>query len=126
MKKKILFGVCLLFGLLLVNSGLNKFFNYMPVPEDLPAGMADLMGCMMAFGWLMPLVGLVEIVSGILIVFPKTRALAAIMIFPVVVGIVLTHTVNETSGLPIALVVLAVNLWVFFENRRKYMPMLTA
>ncbi len=98
----------------------------MPVPEDLPAGMADLMGCMMAFGWLMPLVGLVEIVSGILIVFPKTRALAAIMIFPVVVGIVLTHTVNETSGLPIALVVLAVNLWVFFENRRKYMPMLTA
>ncbi len=33
MKNKILFVVSLLFGLLFINAGLNKFFNYMPVPK---------------------------------------------------------------------------------------------
>lgn len=42
MKQKILFGVCLLFGLMLINSGFNKFFNYMPMPEDMPESMTKL------------------------------------------------------------------------------------
>jgi uncharacterized membrane protein YphA (DoxX/SURF4 family) len=37
MKKKILFVLSLLFGLIFINAGLNKFFYYMPVPDDLPA-----------------------------------------------------------------------------------------
>jgi hypothetical protein len=46
-----------------------------------------------AFGeisWLMPLVGTVEVIGGLLFIFPKTRALGAIVILPVMVGIV-TH-----------------------------------
>lgn len=43
MKKKILFGVSLLFGLMFINAGLNKFFNYMPMPEDLPESMIKVM-----------------------------------------------------------------------------------
>jgi uncharacterized membrane protein YphA (DoxX/SURF4 family) len=44
-----------------------------------------------AFGeisWLMPLVGIVEVIGGLLFIFPKTRALGAIVILPVMVGIV--------------------------------------
>ncbi len=32
MKQKILLVLCILFGLMMVNAGLNKFFNYMPAP----------------------------------------------------------------------------------------------
>lgn len=32
MRKKILFVLSLLFGLMFVNAGLNVFFNYMPEP----------------------------------------------------------------------------------------------
>ena len=124
MKNKILFVVSLLFGLMMINAGLNKFFNYMPVPEDLPQEMVDLMECMMAFSWLMPLVAIVEIVAGILVIFPKTRALGAIIIFPIVVGILLTHVVNEPSGMPVGIVVFAINIWMLIENRAKYMPMI--
>ena len=124
MKNKILFVVSLLFGLMMINAGLNKFFNYMPVPEDLPQEMVDLMECMMAFGWLMPLVAIVEIVAGILVIFPKTRALGAIIIFPIVVGILLTHLINEPSGLPVGIVVFAINIWMLIDNRAKYMPMI--
>ena len=50
MKKKILFVVSLLFGLMFINSGLNKIFNYIPVPENMPENMVKLMAAMMEFG----------------------------------------------------------------------------
>ncbi|ABG58387.1 DoxX family protein [Cytophaga hutchinsonii] len=122
-KKKILFGVSLLFGLLFINGGLNKFFHYMPVPEDMPENMVKVMTAFMTITWLMPLIAVVEIVGGILVITNKYRALGAIVIFPVMIGILLTHIVNAPSGLPMALVLLAVNLWMIYENREKYMPL---
>ena len=71
MKKKILFVVCLLFGLMFINSGLNKFFNYIPMPKDMPENMLKLMGAMKDIGWLIPLVGIAEIVGGILFITNK-------------------------------------------------------
>ena len=126
MKNRILFVVSLLFGLMFINSGLNKFFNYIPVPDDLPESMIKLMGAFMQIGWLFPLVAVVEIVGGLLFIIPKFRALGAIIIFPVMVGILLTHLINSPSGLPIALVLFAINLWVIVENREKYLPMIAA
>jgi len=123
MKKKILLVVGILFGLMFINSGLNKFLNYMPVPDDLPSEMVKLMTAFMTIGWLMPLVAVVEIVGGALFMIPKFRALGAIVIFPIMVGIVLTHIFNAPSGLPIAIVLLAINIWVIIENRAKYLPM---
>lgn len=124
MKKKILLVVGILFGLMFINSGLNKFLNYMPVPDDLPSEMVKLMTAFMTIGWLMPLVAVVEIVGGALFMIPKFRALGAIVIFPIMVGIVLTHIFNAPSGLPIAIVLLAINIWVIIENRAKYLPMI--
>lgn len=124
MKKKILLVVGILFGLMFINSGLNKFLNYMPVPDDLPAEMVKLMTAFMTIGWLMPLVAIVEIVGGALFMIPKFRALGAIVILPIMVGIVLTHIFNAPSGLPIAIVLLVINVWVIIENRAKYLPMI--
>lgn len=124
MKNKILFVISLLFGLMFINSGLNKFLNYMPMPKDMPENMLKVMNAFMEIGWLMPLVAIAEIVGGILIIIPKYRALGAIIIFPVMIGIILTHIVNAPSGLPIAVVLLVINLWVIIENRQKYLPMI--
>ena len=124
MKKKILFVVCLLFGLMFINSGLNKFFNYIPMPKDMPENMLKLMGAMKDIGWLIPLVGIAEIVGGILFITNKFRALGAIIILPVLVGIILTHIFNAPSGLPMAIVLLGIELWVIIENRDKYLPMI--
>lgn len=121
MKNKILFVVSLLFGLMMINAGLDKFLHYMPMPTNLPEKMVKTFNAFMEIGWLLPLVGFLEIVGGILFVFPKTRALGAIVILPVMIGIMLTNTVTDTSGLPIALVFFAINLWVVFENKNKYL-----
>ena len=119
MKKKIMFVVSLLFGLLFINAGLNKFFNYMPIPEDLPENMVKLMSAIMEVSWLIPLVAFAEILGGLLFAIPKTRILGAMVIFPVIIGILLTNINSAPSGLPIALILLAINLWIIYENREK-------
>lgn len=125
MKNKILFVLSLLFGLMFINAGLNKFFNYLPVPENMPAQMKDLMTSFTAVVWLMPLIGAAEVVGGILFILPKTRALGALVLCPVLAGIVLTHVYQDTSGLPIALVLVAVWAWVVYENRSRLLPILS-
>src|ERR1035437_7431535 len=123
MKRKILFIASLLFGLMFINSGLNTFFNYMPVPKDLPASMVNIMGAFMTIKWLMPLKATAEIVGGILFITNKYRALGAVIIFPVMMGILLINIIDYPSGLPIALVLFAIEIWVMIENRSKYLPM---
>lgn len=126
MKKKILFAVSLIFGLVFINAGLNKFFNYMPVPEDLPESVMTMFSAIMQIGWLMPLIATAEIVGGLLFIIPKYRALGAIIIFPVMTGIILAHITVAPSGLPMALSLLVVLVWVIIENRDKYLPMISA
>ena len=126
MKQKITFVICLLFGLMFLNSGLNKFFTYMPMPEELPEEMMKMSTAMAEIGWLFPLVGIVEIMGGILFIIPKYRAFGAVIIFPIMVGIVLIHSTAAPSGLPVALLLLLINLWVVYDNRTKYAPMFTA
>jgi putative oxidoreductase len=123
MKNKILLVLCILFGLMFINSGLNKFLQYMPMPEDMPQYMLYSFGAMMTIGWLLPLIAIVEIMGGILFMMPKYRALGAIMIFPIMVGILLTH-IAAANGIPVAIVLMAINLWVIIDNKEKYMPMI--
>jgi len=123
MKNKILFVLCLLTGLMFVNAGLDKFLHYMPMPKDMPEKMVKAGQAFMEIGWLMPLVGVVELTGGLLLIFTRTRALGAIVILPVLTGILLTNIYMAPSGLPIVLVLFAVILWVIIDNREKYLPM---
>jgi hypothetical protein len=94
------------------------------MPEDIPENLLKIMSAFMEIGWLMPLIAVAEITGGILFITNKYRALGAIVIFPVMIGILLTHIFNAPSGLILALVLLAINLWVIIENREKYFPMI--
>ncbi|TLV02871.1 DoxX family protein [Dyadobacter luticola] len=124
MKNKILFVLCLLSGLMFINSGLDKFFHYIPVPKDLPEKMVKVGAAFEVIGWLLPLVGAVEILGGLLLIFPKTRALGAVVLVPVLAGILLTHITMAPAGLPVAIILVAIILWVMIENRKKYLPMI--
>ncbi|MBK5245434.1 MAG: DoxX family membrane protein [Eubacteriaceae bacterium] len=123
MKQKILFVLCLLFGLMFINAGLNKFFNYMPVPEDMPEDSMQMFTAMMQIGWLMPLIAIAEIIGGILFILPKLRALGAVILAPIMTGIMLTHFTIAPEGLTIAIPLLAIYIWVIYENRGKYLAM---
>ncbi len=125
MKRKILFAINLLFGLMFINAGLNKFFNYMPVPDDLPEDLMRSMTAFMEIGWLIPLIAVAEIIGGVLFITNKYRALGALVISPVMVGILLTHIATAPSGLPMALALFVVLIWAMVENRKKYLPIIS-
>ncbi|MEP2772240.1 MAG: DoxX family protein [Fulvivirga sp.] len=123
MKSKILFAASLLFGLMFINAGLNKFFQYIPVPEDLPEAAMNMFAAMGEITWLMPLLATFEIIGGVLIIIPKYRALGAIIITPIMVGI-LAHHFTLGFGLPIPLVLAAVLVWIIVEHWNKYTAMI--
>ncbi|WP_461486018.1 DoxX family membrane protein [Pedobacter sp.] len=111
--------ICVLFGLMFINAGLNKFFNYLPVPE-LPADQLKVMAALMTIPWLMPLLASMEIIGGTLFAIPKTRALGAIVIFPIMVGILLHHLTVAPEGIIMAVILFAINIWIIFDNCGKY------
>lgn len=118
--------ICLLFGLMFINAGLDKFLHYMPMPEAKPE-QAKIFEAFVSLFWLMPLIGAVEIIGGLLFIFPKTRALGVIVILPVMVGIV-CHVFSidkSVSGMTIAGVLFLINLWIIIDNKEKYKALLS-
>lgn len=124
MQKKILNILSVLFGLLLINGGLDKYLHYMPVPPNLPEALMKDNAAFMEIAWLMPLVGAAELLAGLLIIFPKTRALGALVAFPVMVGVLLVHITVAPEGLPIAAVIWLILGWIIYDNRKKYLPLI--
>jgi putative oxidoreductase len=107
-----------LFALMMINAGMDKFFHYMPMHE-MPAEMMKINEAMMTLKWILPLVATIEILSGILVLMPKTRALGAVMIFPVMIGILCHNATFMPEGLIIAGVFFLINIWMLIDNKEK-------
>lgn len=119
MKNKILFVIYLLTGLMFINAGLNKLLNYIPVPNDLPENLVKMNEALMQISWLMPLIAIVELIGGIAFIIPRFRALGALILFPIMIGIILTHAFYVPSGLPMAIILFAIQVWAMIENKEK-------
>lgn len=107
-----------LFALMFINAGMDKFFHYMPMPE-FPEEMMKINEAVMTLKWVLPLVATIEILSGILVLMPKTRALGAVMIFPVMIGILCHNATFMPEGLLIAGVLFLINIWMLIDNKEK-------
>lgn len=119
--KYIKFILCLLFGIMFINAGLDKLFHYNPTPPLTEAQM-KIYAAFGEIGWLLPLVGAVEVIGGLLFIFPKTRALGAIVILPVLVGILIHNLFRDPSniGITISAVLFIINIWIIIDNKDKY------
>ena len=119
--KTILFS---LFALLFINGGLDKFLHYMPMPTEIAPEQAKDFAAFTEISWLMPLVGLAELVGGLLILLPRFRALGALVLFPIVVGILLVNITVAPDTLPIAGIVALILIWIILDNRHKFLPLI--
>jgi hypothetical protein len=119
MKNKIFIGARILFGLMMANSGLNKFLNYMPI-QEMTASAEALMGALIESIYIFPLVAIVELLAGGLIITKKYNALGAILMMPITINIFLIHTVLNPAGIILSLVLLLINIWILLENKSKF------
>lgn len=118
-------GARLLLGALFAVFGLNGFLHFMPMPEAPPEGAAFL-GALAATGYMFPLIKLVEVAGGVLLLIGRFVPLALALLAPGIVNIVLFHVFLDPAGLPIALGILALELYLAWSFRDVYRPMLSA
>lgn len=98
----------------------------MPIPENLPERVVSMNAAMAEIGWLLPLVAIAEITGGVLFITNRFRALGAIILFPVMLGILIIHLTVAPSGLPIASAIFLILIWGMYDNRDKYLHLITA
>ena len=113
----------ILFGLILVIFGSNKFLHFMPMPP-MPEAAGAFMGALVDSGYLMTLVALVEIVAGVSILINKYKTLALVILLPVILNAFLVHLFLDLSGIAGSAVALMMNLFLMYANKESYRSLL--
>ena len=110
-------------ALLLLIIGINKFVSFMASPE-MPEEAGAFMQALGETGYMIPMVGVTEIVVGILLLLRLWSALALVLLAPLSVNLILFHLVLAPESIAMALAVAALNLYLLFVYRDRYTPML--
>ena len=113
----------ILFGLILVIFGSNKFLHFMPMPP-MPEAAGAFMGALVDSGYLMTLVALVEIVAGVSILINKYKTLALVILLTVILNAFLFHLFLDLSGIAGSAVALMMNLFLMYANKESYRSLL--
>jgi putative oxidoreductase len=108
-----------LFGLMLVIFGLNKFLQFMPMPP-MPEAAGEFMGALVKSGYLMIIVAIVEVVAGVLLLVNKYQSLVLVVVFPVILNAFLFHIFLDLAGIGGAAIAMAMNIFLFFANKESY------
>ena len=109
----------LVFGLAFTVFGLNAVLMlfgrpFMPPPKEMPEAAASFFQALTNTRYMMPLIGGAQLVSGLMILTGVFTPLGLTLLAPVVLNIVLYHHYVEPSGLGIAYVVLALELFLAY------------
>jgi putative oxidoreductase len=105
-----------LLGLILVVFGSNMFLHFIPMPP-LPEGPArDFMTAMFLSHYLY-VVGAFQVVGGLLLFTGRWTPLGLTLVGPVIVNIVCFHVLMAPAGLPMALVVSFLALFLLWRYR---------
>lgn len=115
-----------LLGLVFFVFGLNGFLHFIPMSKNLPEAAGSFLGALAKAGYMLPLVMGTQLLVGILLLTNRFVPLALALLAPVVLNILLFHLFLAPSGLVLAIVVLALELYLAWAYRKAFAPMLAA
>jgi putative oxidoreductase len=104
MKKKFPLIARLLLGFVFFAAGLAGLLNLAPPPPNLPEKLIAFNTGLMATGYFFPFLKVMEIICGLLLLSGFFVPLALVILAPIVTNIFLVHVFLEPSGLPLAIV----------------------
>ena len=122
MNSKVFLAVRILLGLMLLVFGLNKFFRFLPM-GDMPDEAGNYFAALSSTHT-MTLVAIVEVLTGVAVLFNKFGALMSLILMSVSVNAVLFHIALAPEGLPPALALLVLNLLALVGYKNKYRELL--
>ena len=117
--KYVIVIVRVLLGLQFVVFGSNAFLRFIPMPE-MHGQAGAFMAALMSSGYMYVIAGL-QVLGGLcLLLGARFVPLGLTLLGPVIVNIVLYHVFLDTYGLPIALIVAALSLFLLWIYRFKF------
>jgi putative oxidoreductase len=112
-----------LLGAMFIFAGASHLFKFGPTPPPMTGDPATFMTLFSSTGY-MTVIKIFELLFGILVLIPKTRALGLILLAPIVVNILIFELhIAKQPGIGVALVV--VNALAIYLNKEKYSSILS-
>src|SRR5271156_3211929 len=109
----------ILLGLMFLVFGLNGFLRFIPA-GPLPSGMAGQFITVMTDSHYMQVVSALQVLGGALLLINLYVPLALVILGPVIVNIFLFHALIYRTGVPMAIVVVALWCIVAFRYRQYF------
>ncbi len=111
-------------GLAFFVFGLNGFFNFLPTPP-VEGDAGAFLGALAATGYMFPLIKGTEVAASILLLSGRFVPLALVLLAPVLVNIVLFHTVLTPPN-ALTFVLLGLEVFLAWSYRDAFSGLLTA
>ena len=108
-----------LLGIIFVVFGLNLCFHFIPIPSS-PEGPARDFKTALAVSNYFYVVGALEFVGGLLLLAGRFVPLGLTLLGPVIVNILCVHVFLDRSGLPIAIGVSTLALFLLWRCRENF------
>src|SRR5580692_10856857 len=108
-----------LLGLIFVTFGLNMFLNFIPMPPP-PEGPAREFMTALFMSHYVYVVGALQVVGGVILLSGRWVPLGLTLLGPVIVNIVCFHVLMAPAGLPMALVVSFLGLFLLWRYRAHF------
>ncbi len=111
-------------ALVLIIHGLNEFFhfNFMPV-LSIPEEASSFRNSLSATGYLLPVLGVVEIFIAGLLIMRKWVPFALLLLAPISINVLLFHLFLNVSGIWIALITVGINVLLIYKYWKAYKPL---
>ncbi len=110
-------------GLGLILFGLNKFISFGFMQTNFPEEAADFMKSLINTGYLLTVLGLFEILIGLLLLFNKWVSFALLLLAPITVNILLFHIFLDSPDIIVALIVFLLNVILIYKHWKVYKPL---
>lgn len=113
-----------LMGLLFLFASVTFLLNLIPQP-DIPAGpLKSFNEGLAASGYFFHVLKVTELICGLMLVSGYFVPLALVVLAPIVVNIFLVHLLLAPEGLPVAIFVVAAEIFLAYYYRDAFKPLL--
>src|SRR5437870_8213756 len=112
-----------LLGLMFVVFGSNIFLHFVPMPP-LPATLAGDFSKALIQSHYIYVVGLLQVIGGLLLLIGRYVPLGLALLGSVIVNILLFHIFLDRSGLPLAIIVAVLVLFLLWRYRTNFAGLL--
>jgi uncharacterized membrane protein YphA (DoxX/SURF4 family) len=112
----------ILLGLIFTVFGLNGFLHFLPMPP-MSGPPAEFFGALFHTGYMIRLIFADQVLGGVLLLIGLAVPFALLLLAPIVLNIFLFHLFLAPSGLPLALIVVILEVFLAWTYWELYVPL---